>query len=159
MYNPTEVSQFSHVFDQSHCLSVSHWLPCFCLLPKPIFTSYFLAPATLRSSSTAPTHLMWGPVSPTQTASLPLRTCWPTWCYECLSGSWPSLPALATSLLLAWGHLSVLRTPCMLPASKSSAVSNHTLSSPKMRECYAKVEKHLKRCSIWWGRGESHPNK
>lgn len=53
--------------------------------------------AILRSSSTAPMPHTWGPANPTQMASLPLRTCWRTWCCEFLFGSWLSLPALVIS--------------------------------------------------------------
>lgn len=105
-----------HVFSSLLCRL------CFCLF----FTIFlFSLQAISRSFSTVPMHLMWGPVNPTQMASLLLRTSWLTWCCGCLSGSWPSSPASVICLSSAWGRWFVLRTTCMLPASKFSAVSNN----------------------------------
>lgn len=106
------------IFLITSVLLVSSNTPLISLLPL------FFLPAILRNSSTAPMHLMSGPVSPTRMASLPLRTCLPTLCYGCLSGLWLSSLALVTSWSLVWGLWYELRTTCMLPVSRSSAVSN-----------------------------------
>lgn len=92
------------------------------VVPPPSFSSVLL-PAISRHSSTALMRPMSVPVNPILMASRPLRTCWPTSCCECPSGSLPSSLALVISWSSAWGHWSELRTTSTLPASKSCAVS------------------------------------
>ncbi|KAL7886216.1 hypothetical protein AOLI_G00065110, partial [Acnodon oligacanthus] len=61
--------------------------------------------------------LMCAAASPTQTASRPLRTCWPTSSCESSSGSSLPPPASATSSSSACAPTSVPRTSSMPCAS------------------------------------------